>query len=1237
MATTSRPLYSILVGTNDLALYGIGPNEALFNLCHRSALAWLGIARPYKVLAGDPSLTIRSGSWTASLPFGNCCTDVLANTTGGGTLRFTLTTNGGAAFLWYVLQSTTTGSFAVSIDGGTYTAPTSTLLPPTLDAIPGSYAVLRLPVSAGTHTFDITAQSGTISILGMGSAPPVSSSSILPTVLATDVPNQLNGSTAGIAEYTSDIQSNIALLQGDGLDIRFVPTQHSMFATASEMVDLVNPNALGLSEIAQAFVAAVTPAHPAADTLSVATASFTTSTLPIGTHTIAMSYSGDSKYAAAQASPITTTIYDSTSIATLTSDASIYSVQSPLTLTAAISPSSATGAVDFTDITSTGDTALGSGWVGLPTPNGVILTLPSLSAGPHTLVANYLGDNEYSSSASPAIQIEVSGTYTTTLLTAANTRFLARAPVALTASVTPASSGTFTFFDGATTLAQSPSLAGTATLSSASLAPGIHSLSAAFSGNSTQDPSQSPALAIEIDPNPTILTLTASPASQPYGGSIALLATVSPALAAGTVTITDAFLAPGSSQPIIQTLGQPTVANGTASLSLTNPAPGTHTFNALYSGDIGDLPSTSQPVTAQIALDTSVTALTAIPTAVTYATPLQLAAVVTPATATGTITFSDSIAGTLAHIAIANGTASFSTSSLAPGPHTISATYSGDNFRATSTSAALTTTVSPLTSTIVLAPLPATIYAGNPLTLTTTISPPTATGTVIFRDATLGVLGSASVSKGAATLTLPNPTVTAYSIIATYSGDTFDTPATSAAITPQVALNTATTTFTASANPAPAASPVTLIATVTPASTTGTVTFLDGVTTIGTVLLSGGKASLTTSTLSAALHALRATYSGDTVNASSTSATLNETITGDTTSTTLTLAQTSVIASSTVVANVHVTSTYTTPTGTITLRSGSTIVASGPLANASTGTAYATLTFNSATLGLGSFPLIATCSGDNADQSSDSSATPITLTVLPIPTTLALNLSATSTAVQHTVTLTAIIAATSAATGSVTFLSNGNAFATVPVAGTGIASTVFTATAVGTYSLTSTYTPTGFFASTPATAPQTITVLPPVSLSLTPDSVTGSPGSTASATLLITPNFGFTGPIQTQCQTTATWIACTVNSPATIAGATPVSVPVQITIAQSTAAISPRKPVLFAAALAFLLPLLIPRGKRSPLARLSLIVILVFAANCITACNANTFSFPPGAQSATITVTAAGTSTTATLPITVGQ
>jgi hypothetical protein len=74
-----------------------------------------------------------------------------------------------------------------------------------------------------------------------------------------------------------------------------------------------------------------------------------------------------------------------------------------------------------------------------------------------------------------------------------------------------------------------------------------------------------------------------------------------------------------------------------------------------------------------------------------------------------------------------------------------------------------------------------------------------------------------------------------------------------------------TTTITSSVNPSVEGQPVTFTAKVispTAKPVTGAVTFTAGTTTLGTVLLSGGKAGITTSALPPGNNTITATYEG---------------------------------------------------------------------------------------------------------------------------------------------------------------------------------------------------------------------------------------------------------------------------------------------------------------------------------------------------------------------------------------
>ncbi|MEI7956655.1 MAG: choice-of-anchor R domain-containing protein, partial [Verrucomicrobiota bacterium] len=87
-----------------------------------------------------------------------------------------------------------------------------------------------------------------------------------------------------------------------------------------------------------------------------------------------------------------------------------------------------------------------------------------------------------------------------------------------------------------------------------------------------------------------------------------------------------------------------------------------------------------------------------------------------------------------------------------------------------------------------------------------------------------------------------------------------------------------TTTLDASLNPSTYGVSVTFTATVSPSDASGTVTFKDGTSTLGTGTLSGGVATFTTNGLSVGSHSLTAQYAGDTSYSASVSSALTQTI-----------------------------------------------------------------------------------------------------------------------------------------------------------------------------------------------------------------------------------------------------------------------------------------------------------------------------------------------------------------------
>jgi hypothetical protein len=170
------------------------------------------------------------------------------------------------------------------------------------------------------------------------------------------------------------------------------------------------------------------------------------------------------------------------------------------------------------------------------------------------------------------------------------------------------------------------------------------------------------------------------------------------------------------------------------------------------------------------------------------------------------------------------------------------------------------------------------IAYGKPLTLTATVTPQVpgdpVTGTAVFSLDGVA-LGSVPVSNGTATFTVTPTTATFapgnHTVSVTYGGDANFTPssASQAVVAPPAIVTT--TTVLSTSGPVAYGKPLTLTATVTPQTAgspvTGSVTFsLDG-TTLGTVPVTNGVATLTitptTATFKPGNHTLTASYSGD--------------------------------------------------------------------------------------------------------------------------------------------------------------------------------------------------------------------------------------------------------------------------------------------------------------------------------------------------------------------------------------
>jgi hypothetical protein len=393
-----------------------------------------------------------------------------------------------------------------------------------------------------------------------------------------------------------------------------------------------------------------------------------------------------------------------------------------------------------------------------------------------------------------------------------------------------------------------------------------------------------------------------------------------------------------------------------------------------------------------------------------FGSPVTFTATISSGPA-GAVTFYDGTkaigAGTLS-----GTTATFTTSTLAVGAHTITAGWAGNSEYGAVTSAAITQTVNATQTATTVAATPNPGIAGAPVALTATVKvtagAATPTGTVTFTDGTT-TLGTATLSAaGTATI---NPTLAAgsHSIVATYGGNTDDGGSASAVLTLQVNLAATSSTVSASPNPAAVLSTITFTATVTGTggTPTGSVNFLaNGTINLGTgTLNAAGTAQVTNATLAAGTYSITAVYLGDANNAGSTSAAIKEVVNTLPTTTDLGSAATTGSNSQLIlVATVVDTSgAGPVPTGTVTFTSGTTVIGTATL----DASGIATLTPN---LNVGTYTIVASYSGDAEHSPSQSIAVPISsqgsaynLTVTPSTISLA-----SSQNINVTVTLTSV-------------------------------------------------------------------------------------------------------------------------------------------------------------------------------------------------------------------------------------
>jgi len=421
----------------------------------------------------------------------------------------------------------------------------------------------------------------------------------------------------------------------------------------------------------------------------------------------------------------------------------------------------------------------------------------------------------------------------------------------------------------------------------------------------------------------------------------------------------------------------------TFNLSSTVLGLGVHEMTVYYAGDQNFAAGLSNVLEVDIVnLTQSVTTITPSATGIAFGTPVTFSSTVTGVggTPTGTITFLDGV-NVIDTETLVAGSATSVPVVLSGGMHAIIAEYSGDNIFGGSSSFPALITVSEYASSIaVLISNSNPSNYGGSIIFSAAITVPVggvATGTITFYDGAM-VIGTSGVSSNSGSTTISTLTAGSHNITAQYSGDSNFSSSTSPVLMQTVNKLTSSTTLITSANPVTFGTAVLLSATVSSAFTvpTGTITFYDGVTALGSAVPVNGSglATLNIPLFSAggSPHSLTAIYNGDTNYLTSTSNAISEVVNkANTTTTVISSAPTSPAGVSITFTATVIGSNGGPVTQTVQFYSNA-----SPLGGPVTVNGSGIATYSTSSLTTGSYTITATYSGDSNNNTSTS--TPIT-------------------------------------------------------------------------------------------------------------------------------------------------------------------------------------------------------------------------------------------------------------------
>jgi hypothetical protein len=366
-------------------------------------------------------------------------------------------------------------------------------------------------------------------------------------------------------------------------------------------------------------------------------------------------------------------------------------------------------------------------------------------------------------------------------------------------------------------------------------------------------------------------------------------------------------------------------------------------------------------------------------------------------------------------------------------------------------------------STLALTSSASSIPVGQAVTYTASVSPSGGGGTVAFDDSGTAIAGCSAVAvvSGVASCTTTYSAVGTYGVSAAYSGGGTDAPSASNVLSEVVVVDATTTTLALpSAAGVVVGQSVTLNATVSPASATGSVAFMNGATSIAgcaAVAVTAGAASCTTTFATVGTYAFSSNYGGDATHAASSSNVVTLGIAPTTTATSLALSPSATIVVGqlvTLTANVS----PANATGTVAFENNAVGITGCQSMSVTSGTAHCTTSFPT----VGTYSLSAAYGGDA--QHSPSSSAAVHENVVAATTGIQMTASPPTVIMGQKMGLTATVMVEAPGrgvpAGSVTFEAGGmpiSGCSSVPLDGTGVARCVAVFVRPGSYRLSATY------------------------------------------------------------------------------------------------------------------------------------------------------------------------------------